>query len=188
MYGETCRRSGKRSASRIAPRCRFPGSLLLVVGVLNVLVGRPGLRPSIGPSAVLMAMLPAHPTALGSAATLERSLALLVGVATVAVLGEGSAVFGSNETRLPSAGPRHGRSLDASSGRARQNGRRWTQLAPPPPSLVSVAAGEPAWAANDHSSPRIQRRSTWIAFHAPGRTTSRSAQVAGSSGPRRRPG
>jgi hypothetical protein len=39
------------------------GVLLLVVGGLGVLAGRPWLLPSLGPTAVLLALTPAHPTA-----------------------------------------------------------------------------------------------------------------------------
>ena len=37
--------------------------LILLVGLVGVLVGKPWLLPSIGPSAVLIALSPAHPTA-----------------------------------------------------------------------------------------------------------------------------
>jgi hypothetical protein len=37
--------------------------LILLVGLVGVVVGRPWLLPSIGPSAVLIALSPAHPTA-----------------------------------------------------------------------------------------------------------------------------
>jgi HPP family len=37
------------------------GTLMLVVGALSLLVGRPWLLPSLGPSAVLAAEMPAHP-------------------------------------------------------------------------------------------------------------------------------
>jgi hypothetical protein len=47
----------------LGSRRRLRMLLLAVVGALGVLVGRPWLGPSIGPSAVLIAMLPAHPTA-----------------------------------------------------------------------------------------------------------------------------
>jgi hypothetical protein len=37
--------------------------LIFVIGLIGVLVGRPWLLPSLGPSAVLIALSPAHPTA-----------------------------------------------------------------------------------------------------------------------------
>jgi hypothetical protein len=61
--------------------------LLLVVGVLGVLVGRPWLGPSIGPSAVLIAMLPAHPTARGWNTLVGHLGGLLVGFAAVVLVG-----------------------------------------------------------------------------------------------------
>ncbi len=39
------------------------GGLLLAVGALGLMIGKPWLLPSLGPTAVLLAVLPAHPTA-----------------------------------------------------------------------------------------------------------------------------
>jgi len=61
--------------------------LLLVVGALGVLVGRPWLGPSIGPSAVLIAMLPAHPTARGWNTLVGHLGGLLAGFAAVLLVG-----------------------------------------------------------------------------------------------------
>jgi hypothetical protein len=63
------------------------GVMLLAVGVLGVLIGRPWLGPSIGPSAVLVAMSPAHPTARGYNTFVGHLGGLLAGFAAVVLLG-----------------------------------------------------------------------------------------------------
>jgi hypothetical protein len=62
-------------------------AMLLVVGVLGVLVGKPWLGPSIGPSAVLIAMTPAHPTSRGYNTFVGHAGGLLAGFAAVVLLG-----------------------------------------------------------------------------------------------------
>jgi hypothetical protein len=60
---------------------------LLVVGALGVIAGRPWLGPSLGPSAVLVAVSPAHPTARGYNVLVGHLGGLLAGFAAVLVVG-----------------------------------------------------------------------------------------------------
>jgi hypothetical protein len=66
-------------------------ALLLVVGLLGVLIGVPWLVPSIGPSAVLIAVTPAHPTARPWNTIVGHAGGLASGFAAVALLGAASA-------------------------------------------------------------------------------------------------
>jgi hypothetical protein len=67
------------------------GVLVLVVGLLGVLVGLPWLVPSIGPTAVLIAVTPAHPTARPWNTIAGHAGGVLAGFGAVAVLGAASA-------------------------------------------------------------------------------------------------
>lgn len=66
-------------------------ALLLVVGLLGVLVGLPWLVPSLGPSAVLLAVTPAHPTARPWNTIVGHAGGMVSGFAAVAVLGAATA-------------------------------------------------------------------------------------------------
>jgi len=61
--------------------------MLLIVGAFGVIVGKPWLGPSIGPSAVLIAMTPAHPTARGWNTLIGHIGGLLAGFAAVLLVG-----------------------------------------------------------------------------------------------------
>ena len=61
--------------------------MLLIVGALGVIVGRPWLGPSIGPSVVLIALLPAHPTARGWNTLVGHAGGLIVGFVAVVLVG-----------------------------------------------------------------------------------------------------
>ncbi|MFL5776452.1 MAG: HPP family protein [Chloroflexota bacterium] len=61
--------------------------ILLVVGAFGVAVGRPWLGPSLGPSAVLVAMTPAHPSARGYNTLVGHVGGLLAGFAAVVLVG-----------------------------------------------------------------------------------------------------
>jgi hypothetical protein len=61
--------------------------LLLGVGALGLLVGKPWLLPSLGPTAVLLAISPAHPTARPWNIFVGHLGGLLAGFAAVFVLG-----------------------------------------------------------------------------------------------------
>jgi hypothetical protein len=65
--------------------------MLLIVGVLGVAIGRPWLAPSLGPSAFLIALTPAHPTARGYNTLVGHFGGLLAGFAAVLVVGAASA-------------------------------------------------------------------------------------------------
>jgi hypothetical protein len=65
--------------------------LVLVVGALGVLLGLAWLVPSIGPSAVLIAVSPAHPTARPWNTIVGHTGGLLGGFAAVALFGAASA-------------------------------------------------------------------------------------------------
>lgn len=67
------------------------GLLILLVGLLGVLVGLPWLVPSIGPTAVLLAVTPAHPTARPWNTIVGHAGGLLAGFAAVAMLGAATA-------------------------------------------------------------------------------------------------
>jgi hypothetical protein len=67
------------------------GFLLLVVGALGVLVGRPWLLPSLGPTAVLVADAPAHPSARLWNTVVGHVGGLLAGFLAVAALNAWSA-------------------------------------------------------------------------------------------------
>jgi hypothetical protein len=67
------------------------GALIMAVGLLGVLVGLPWLVPSIGPSAVLLTVSPAHPTARPWNTIVGHAGGLLAGFAAVALLGAASA-------------------------------------------------------------------------------------------------
>jgi hypothetical protein len=77
------------------------GALLLAVGALGLLVGRPWLLPSLGPTAVLLAIQPAHPTArawntfvghLGGLAAGFAGVLLFGAIDAPSVLGDGQLV------------------------------------------------------------------------------------------------
>ena len=65
--------------------------LVLVVGLLGVLVGLPWLVPSIGPSAVLIAVTPNHPTARPWNTLIGHAGGMIAGFVGVAILGAASA-------------------------------------------------------------------------------------------------
>ena len=67
------------------------GLLILAIGVLGVLVGLPWLVPSIGPSAVLLAVTPAHPTARPWNTIVGHAGGLMSGFAAVALVGASAA-------------------------------------------------------------------------------------------------
>ncbi|MFL5674133.1 MAG: HPP family protein, partial [Chloroflexota bacterium] len=67
------------------------GLLLLGVGALGLLVGKPWLLPSLGPTAVLVAVNAAHPTARAWNTFAGHLGGLLAGFAAVAVLGASTA-------------------------------------------------------------------------------------------------
>lgn len=61
--------------------------MLLVVGALGLAVGKPWLGPSLGPSAVLIAMMPSHPTARGWNTLMGHLGGLIMGFVAVLVVG-----------------------------------------------------------------------------------------------------
>jgi hypothetical protein len=61
--------------------------ILLVVGAVGVALGRPWLLPSLGPSVVLVAMMPAHPSARGYNTLVGHVGGLLAGFAAVVLVG-----------------------------------------------------------------------------------------------------
>jgi len=63
------------------------GGLLLGVGAVGLLVGKPWLLPSLGPTAVLLAVSPAHPTARPWNIFVGHLGGLLAGFAAVFILG-----------------------------------------------------------------------------------------------------
>jgi hypothetical protein len=63
------------------------GFLVLAVGAMGLLVGRPWLLPSLGPTAVLLATDPAHPTARPWNVLVGHMAGLATGFAAVLVLG-----------------------------------------------------------------------------------------------------
>jgi CBS-domain-containing membrane protein len=67
------------------------GALILVVGLLGVLAGQPWLVPSLGPSAVLVALTPSHPTARAWNTIVGHAIGILGGFAAVALTGAASA-------------------------------------------------------------------------------------------------
>jgi hypothetical protein len=67
------------------------GLLLLVVGLLGVLVGVPWLVPSIGPTAVLIAVTPGHPAARPWNTIVGHAGGMLAGFLAVVILGAASA-------------------------------------------------------------------------------------------------
>jgi hypothetical protein len=73
--------------------------LVLVVGGVGVLLGLAWLVPSIGPTAVLIAVSPAHPTARPWNTVVGHAGGLLAGFAAVALVGASSAptVLGDHE-------------------------------------------------------------------------------------------
>jgi hypothetical protein len=65
--------------------------LVLVVGLFGLALGRPWLGPSLGPTIILVAMSPAHPTARGWNIVAGHLVGLAAGVAAVLLLGARSA-------------------------------------------------------------------------------------------------
>jgi hypothetical protein len=65
--------------------------LLLVVGVLGLVAGSPWLVPSLGPTAVLIALTPVHPTARSWNTFVGHLGGLLAGFVAVAILGAAAA-------------------------------------------------------------------------------------------------
>ena len=63
------------------------GALLLGVGALGLIVGKPWLLPSLGPTAVLLAISPAHPTARPWNIFTGHLGGLVAGFAAVVLLG-----------------------------------------------------------------------------------------------------
>jgi hypothetical protein len=62
-------------------------SLILAVGAFGVVAGSPWLVPSLGPSAVLIALTPVHPTARPWNTIVGHLVGLLAGAAAVSVFG-----------------------------------------------------------------------------------------------------
>jgi hypothetical protein len=67
------------------------GLLLAVVGLLGVLAGQPWLVPSLGPTAVLIAATPGHPTSRAWNTVVGHAGGLVAGFVAVAVLGAAGA-------------------------------------------------------------------------------------------------
>jgi hypothetical protein len=66
------------------------GILLLAVGLLSIVTGKPMLFPSLGPSAYLIAEMPAHPTARWYNTIVGHLTGLIVGFLIVALLNVGN--------------------------------------------------------------------------------------------------
>jgi len=66
-------------------------ALTLAVGLVALLIGRPWLAPSLGPTAYLVAATPAHPASRFANTVLGHAIGLAVGFAAVALLGAWSA-------------------------------------------------------------------------------------------------
>ncbi|HET9085496.1 MAG TPA: HPP family protein [Candidatus Limnocylindrales bacterium] len=62
-------------------------ALILLVGLLGLATGRPWLGPSLGPTVILVTMMPAHPTARGWNIIAGHLIGLAAGIAAVALLG-----------------------------------------------------------------------------------------------------
>lgn len=77
--------------------------LILLVGVLGVVAGRPWLLPSLGPSAVLVALSPAHPTARAWNTLIGHLLGILAGFAGIALAGAANAPSPILQGELPLA-------------------------------------------------------------------------------------
>jgi hypothetical protein len=75
-------------------------ALLLVVGLLGVFAGLPWLVPSIGPSAVLIAVTPNHPTARPWNTVVGHAGGMISGFAAVALLSAASAPTVLGDHRL----------------------------------------------------------------------------------------
>src|SRR3954454_4534932 len=67
------------------------GVQILVVGLLGLLAGSPWLVPSLGPTAVLVALMPAHPTARAWNTFGGHLGGLIAGFIAVALLGPAGA-------------------------------------------------------------------------------------------------
>jgi hypothetical protein len=65
--------------------------MMLVVGALGLAVGKPWLGPSLGPSAVVIAMTPSHPTARGWNTLMGHVGGLIMGFLAVLVVGAAAA-------------------------------------------------------------------------------------------------
>jgi hypothetical protein len=61
--------------------------LILLVGLIGVAVGKPWLLPSIGPSAVLIALMPAHPTARAWNTLVGHAIGIGAGFLAIVVAG-----------------------------------------------------------------------------------------------------
>lgn len=66
------------------------GALLLIVGVAGLLFGRPWLLPSLGPTAVLVGEMPAHPTTRPWNTVVGHVGGLIAGFVAVFITGAGS--------------------------------------------------------------------------------------------------
>ncbi|MFL5686025.1 MAG: HPP family protein [Chloroflexota bacterium] len=66
-------------------------ALVLVVGLLGLATGRPWLGPSLGPTIILVTMLPAHPTSRAWNIVAGHLIGLAAGLAAVALLSAQSA-------------------------------------------------------------------------------------------------
>ena len=75
------------------------GGLLLVVGLLGLVAGLPVLVPSLGPTAVIIAITPAHPSARAWNTLVGHASGLAAGFGAVALLGAAAAptVLGDHE-------------------------------------------------------------------------------------------
>jgi hypothetical protein len=65
--------------------------LILLVGAIGVLVGRPWLLPSLGPTAAIIALTPAHPTARGWNTIAGHVIGVLAGFAGIFLAGAATA-------------------------------------------------------------------------------------------------
>jgi hypothetical protein len=60
--------------------------LLLAAGVIGLLIGKPFILPSLGPTAYLLAVMPAHPSSRWYAVVMGHLVGLLVGFGVVAAM------------------------------------------------------------------------------------------------------
>ncbi len=79
------------------------GGLILLVGLIGVAVGKPWLLPSLGPSAFLVALSPAHPTARAWNTLIGHLIGILAGFAGIAIAGAAAAPSPILQGELPLA-------------------------------------------------------------------------------------
>ena len=148
------------------------GGLLLAVGALGLLARQPWLLPSLGPTAVLLALMPAHPTARPWNIFAGHLGGLLAGFAAVAVLGAASAptVLGDGQLtpiRVLAAGIAVASTVVIGD---------LTRATHPPAAATTLLV-----ALGSISRPS-SRRSGWWAGSRPSRSWARSSAEPGSSG------